>query len=153
MKVSRKMNVDERLARLEKLMMELITRIERLESILASTSDRESKEIMIASRLAISLSLPALRALEASRRLMELVSAKSSELDEISQSILEVLSTCNKYSISEITRKVRLIRGKASRRIIRERLKMLESRGYVVNIGTCDRPKYVLSSCLKGEKP
>lgn len=147
------MDVDERLAKLEKLMMELITRIERLESILASTSARESKEIMIASRLAISLSLPALKALEASRRLMELMSGKSSELDEISQSILEVLSTCNEYNISEITRKVRLIRGKASRRIIRERLRMLESHGYVVNTSTSDRPKYVLSSCLKREKP
>lgn len=69
------------------------------------------------------------------------------DLDEISLAILEAVADCKGYSISEITRKVKNIRGKASRRIISSRVKKLEKRGLLINKGNNIRPRYVLTTC------
>jgi len=133
-------SVEERLRRLEELLAEALQRLERLEELLGSMSE----EAMIASRLAVAFSMPAMRAVEAARRVVEAYRFVS---DPISRAIVEALADCEPKSISEITRLVRELRGSASRRIVRERLRLLEERGVVVSEEHGSRRLYSLKLC------
>jgi DNA-binding Lrp family transcriptional regulator len=61
--------------------------------------------------------------------------------DDIIKYILRILVVQGPRNISEITRAVRHMRGKASRSIMTERLKMLEKIGVVITIQNSDKEK------------
>ncbi|HDM92795.1 MAG TPA: ArsR family transcriptional regulator [Candidatus Korarchaeota archaeon] len=52
-------------------------------------------------------------------------------VDDIARDIFEVLAVHGPMNVSELTRELRKIRGSASRRIVSQRLKMLEELGVV----------------------
>ncbi|MEM1866956.1 MAG: hypothetical protein QXN43_04390, partial [Zestosphaera sp.] len=76
-------------------------------------------------------SVPAQKAIKLARELVLLFKGVS-EVDPITKAVLEVLASSEGgISISELTRRVRKVRGTASRRIVTERIKLLESKGLV----------------------
>ncbi len=134
--------IEERLRRIERLLEELLERVKRLEE-----SGGLEPIALAAVRGVAWLSLPAYRALEAAEVLNRALRAAPPWLDAIDRSIIEALSTCEGLSISEIVRRVRRIRGSASRRVVRERLERLEKAGIVVKAGPPTRPRIYLSIC------
>lgn len=65
--------------------------------------------------------------------------------DPISKDIVKVLIEKSGQNISQITERVRARRGSASRRVVRERLKVLEQEGIVEQRGEGAVPTYYLS--------
>ncbi len=142
-------SLDDRLKRLEELVELLLERLERVEMMLREL-DLRGEVASTAIRLTLLLSLPASKALEAARRALTVLS-KLREEDPITRAVIEVLSGCEELSLTEITRRVRSIRGTASRRIIRNRILLLCEKGVVMRVGA-GKSKYVLSACVKREK-
>lgn len=136
-------SLEERLERLEKLLREALQRLERLEEALAAASP---DTVMLASRLAIALALPAVEAIEAARRVVALARGVD---DPIARDILEILSGCEPLTVSEIARRLRRLRGSASRTTVRQKLRLLEDKGLIANLGTKARPLYTLQACIE----
>lgn len=137
------MSIEERLDYIEKLVSEILDRLRRIEKLLGGEEKAtiETAAILVAGSL-----MPATIALEAARRVVE-ATKRAGGLDPISRSIIEALSSCEELSASEITRRVRSLRGTASRRIVTERLRRLERRGLVNRIGDGPKTRYLLTAC------
>jgi len=97
-----------------------------------------------ATKLVTAFSLPAIEALEAARRI---VMAARSINDSISLSIIEAMSTCEPLTVSEITRRVRVLRGKASRNTVKQKLHVLIDMDIVTTVNTGRRIKYIMTVC------
>ena len=122
--------LDERLKRLEELLRLVLIKISKIEELLLKTNSNALEEVRLASSIMLSFSIPAIEALELASKAIKL--ARSVNLvDEITISILLALLMKDRVTVSELTRIVRKIRGKASRRIITERLKRLEESNIV----------------------
>lgn len=68
--------------------------------------------------------------------------------DPISIEIIKILFDARERNISEITRELKKRRGTASRRIVRERLQILEERGAINSVRTGKSKKYCVSQVL-----
>jgi DNA-binding transcriptional ArsR family regulator len=123
------MSSDDTLKRVEELLECIVRKLERLEELLTTLSNDPTYAMAV--ELTLYFSIPVQRAVKLARELVILLKGVP-ESDPITKAILEVLASSESgVSISELTRRVRRVRGTASRRIISERIKLLESRGIV----------------------
>lgn len=132
------------------LLEDLISRVNKIESFLSKIG-LNPDEAGLALNLSTLLSLPLNVAYEASVRVWRVLS-RVKGLDPISVAIIQALSTCSSLTISETYRRVKAIRGKASRRIIAEKLRVLASIGVVVEIKHGKRKLYALKECVEEAK-
>ncbi len=120
---------EERLARIERLLEVVLRKLQVLEEYL--TMSGADPEASLAVELAMVFSLPAHKAVRMASKVMELARMAGIS-DPISMAILEVLAVSNKpLTVSEVTRRVRKVRGTASRRIVTERIRKLSDKGLV----------------------
>ncbi|RLF17597.1 MAG: hypothetical protein DRZ82_09655 [Thermoprotei archaeon] len=122
--------MEERLRRIEELLGLILRRLDNLEKILSTFDTQSAELIRIAEELMLAFSMPALKALEYASRLINVL-PKVDYRDDITKAILEVLSTGEELTISELTRRVKMLRGKASRYTISERIRRLERKGII----------------------
>jgi DNA-binding transcriptional ArsR family regulator len=122
--------IEERLRRIEDLLTMLLKRIEEIERLVREV-DPQAPSISLAGRFMLVFSMPALRALEAASTVLKLI-PRAGAGDELARTIIEALAaTEGEVTISELTRMVRALRGKASRRVVAERVRRLHSKGLV----------------------
>ncbi|MEM1687276.1 MAG: ArsR family transcriptional regulator [Zestosphaera sp.] len=123
------MSSSDALKRVEELLEHVVKKLERLEELLTTLSNDPTYAIAV--ELTLYFSVPAQKAIKLARELVLLFKGVS-KVDPITKAVLEVLASSEDgISISELTRRVRKVRGTASRRIVTERIKLLESKGLV----------------------
>jgi len=120
---------EERLVRIERLLETVLRKLQVLEEYLITSG--ADPEASLAVELAMFFFLPAHKAVRMASKVMELARVAGIS-DPISIAILEVLAVSDKpLTVSEITRRVRKVRGMASRRIVTERIRKLSDKGLV----------------------
>ncbi|MEM0086510.1 MAG: hypothetical protein QXD37_05675, partial [Zestosphaera sp.] len=109
------MSSSDALKRVEELLEHVVKKLERLEELLTTLSNDPTYAIAV--ELTLYFSVPAQKAIKLARELVLLFKGIS-EVDPITKAVLEVLASSEGgISISELTRRVRKVRGTASRRI------------------------------------
>ena len=111
---------------IKELLFRIIERLDRLEDRMESAeADLRSLEMYKSLLRAYASILGSVARVE---RMAQLVT------DDIDKSIIRALATKGPLNISQLTEEVRKLRGSASRRIISERLRILEERGLVERV-------------------
>ncbi|WP_148706321.1 hypothetical protein [Aeropyrum camini] len=115
--------------RIERLLAEVLERLRRIEEM-AGAGGREAR---IAAEIATAFTLPIHEAISTARRVAQAVSRVDQRMadDGIARAIVEVLAVNGPTTLRGLEREVRRLRGTASRRVIRERLRVLERLGIV----------------------
>lgn len=122
----------------------IIKRLDTIEAaVAASQQTAQLSGVLSDLRTGITLysePLKAIKRLYDARRFLEM---RAIEKDEISRLMVQSLAMRGELNISQIERAVRAQRGTASRRIVRQRLRMLQEQGVVAQVNR-DRRMYRL---------
>ncbi|MEM2306923.1 MAG: hypothetical protein QXH97_05425 [Candidatus Bathyarchaeia archaeon] len=105
----------------------ILNRLSLLEQLaLENPKYADSAETLKLTRMFLSLYGEPLKILARLKAAESYIQHESIKKDEIARYIVQALAIKGPMNISAITREVKIMRGRASRRIIRERLKKLE---------------------------
>jgi len=126
---------EDRVRNLDQKLDQIMNRLDTIEAALAaSQQSAELSSVLSDLRTGISLYSEPLKAIKRLYDARRFLKATAVEKDEISRIIVQSLAMRGELNVSQLEREVRGARGKASRRIVRERLKKLESDGIVQRV-------------------
>ena len=118
---------------LSKKLDEIISRLDLLEKmILENPENRGAAAAVGLARLSIGVYGEPLKLAERLKNAEHYLRRKAIAQDEITRCIIQALAMKGALNISAITRQVTAMRGKASRRIIRERVQKLHRQGVLL---------------------
>jgi hypothetical protein len=122
-------NVEE----LSKKLDQIIRRLDFLEKLIAEKPEYEGVAAALGlTRLGIGIYGEPLKIASRLKNAEKYLRQKTISQDDILRAIIQALAVKGPLNISAITRQVAAIRGKASRRIIRERVKKLQQLGVLL---------------------
>jgi DNA-binding HxlR family transcriptional regulator len=126
---------EDRVRNLDQKLDQIMTRLDTIEAALAaSQQSAELSSVLSDLRTGISLYSEPLKAIKRLYDARRFLKATAVEKDEMSRIIVQSLAMRGELNVSQLEREIRGARGKASRRIVRERLKKLETDGIVQRV-------------------